>query len=114
MPITLPAPAARFEIAMEDGAKVRVRRYGNATGTRLLITHGNGFAVDVYYPFWQRFLGQYDVVCFDFRNHGQSDRSSVESHTYAQLARDLPSQRRGVAERSSIATYSSERRKIGH
>ena len=89
MPITLPAPTARFDIVMEDGPKVRVRRYGNAAGTRLVVSHGNGFAVDAYYPFWQRFLTAYDVVTFDFRNHGLSDRSSVASHTYAQLARDL-------------------------
>ena len=89
MTITLPVPTARFDIAMQDGAKVRVRRFGNAAGTRLLVTHGNGFAVDAYYPFWQRFLPRYDIVCFDFRNHGHSDRSSVETHTYAQLVRDL-------------------------
>ncbi len=53
------------------------------------VSHGNGFAVDAYVPFWQQFLRDYDVVVFDFRNHGQSDRSGVESHVYAQLARDL-------------------------
>lgn len=89
MPLTLPAPSARFEIAMEDGPKVRLRRYGNPSGTRLLISHGNGFAADAYYPFWQRFLPGYDVVIFDFRNHGHSDRSDVARHVYAQLARDL-------------------------
>jgi len=89
MPFVVPVPAQRFEIAMEDGPKVRLRRYGNPNGTRLLVSHGNGFAVDAYLPFWQQFLADYDVVIFDFRNHGQSDRSSVERHVYAQLARDL-------------------------
>ena len=37
MPLTLPAPTARFDIAMEDGPRVRLRRYGNAKGTRLLV-----------------------------------------------------------------------------
>lgn len=89
MPFTVPAPAARFEIALEDGPKVRLRRYGNPKGTRLLVGHGNGFAVDAYLPFWQQFLADYDVVLVDFRNHGQSDRSAKERHVYAQLARDL-------------------------
>ncbi len=89
MPLTVPEPAQRFEIAMEDGPKVRLRRYGNPKGTRLLVSHGNGFAVDAYLPFWQHYLANYDVVIFDFRNHGQSDRSPVERHVYAQLARDL-------------------------
>ncbi len=89
MPFTVPDPAARFEIAMEDGPKVRLRRYGNPSGTRLVVGHGNGFAVDAYLPFWQQFLADYDVVIVDFRNHGQSDRSAKERHVYAQLARDL-------------------------
>jgi pimeloyl-ACP methyl ester carboxylesterase len=89
MPFTLPAPSARFEIAMEDGPRVRLRRYGNPAGTRLIVAHGNGFAVDAYYPFWQRLLGDYDVVLLDFRNHGQSDRSPTANHNYTQLAHDL-------------------------
>jgi pimeloyl-ACP methyl ester carboxylesterase len=89
MTFTVPTPTARFEIAMEDGPKVRLRRYGNPKGTRLLVSHGNGFAVDAYLPFWEQFVAAYDVVIFDFRNHGQSDRSPVERHVYAQLARDL-------------------------
>ena len=89
MPLTLPAPSARLDIAMDDGRKVLLRRLGNPNATRLLVGHGNGFAVDAYLPFWQQFLANYDVVLVDFRNHGQSDRSGVEHHTYAQLARDL-------------------------
>ena len=89
MLLTLPLPAARFDIAMDDGALVRLRRHGNPKGTRLLVGHGNGFAVDAYMPFWQQFLANHDIVLVDFRNHGQSDRSDVEQHTYAQLARDL-------------------------
>lgn len=96
MQFVVPAPAARFEIPMEDGPVVRLRRYGNPAGTRLLVSHGNGFAVDAYLPFWQRFLADYDVVVFDFRNHGQSDRAPVESHVYAQLARDLDRVAAGV------------------
>ncbi|MGE0628571.1 MAG: alpha/beta hydrolase [Hyphomicrobiaceae bacterium] len=89
MQFEVPTPSSRFDVEMEDGVKVRARRYGNPGGTRLLVAHGNGFAVDAYYPFWERFLAGYDVVIFDFRNHGQSGRSPVEAHTYAQLAHDL-------------------------
>src|SRR5262249_43193373 len=64
MPLTVPVPVARFDIAMEDGPKVYVRRHGNPNGTRLLMSHGNGFAIDAYLPFWQRFLADYDVVIF--------------------------------------------------
>jgi pimeloyl-ACP methyl ester carboxylesterase len=111
MPLTVPAPAARLEIAMEDGPKVRLRRYGNPQGTRLLVGHGNGFAVDAYLPFWERFCADYDVVLVDFRNHGQSDRSAVERHVYAQLARDLDRMADGVeaewGKRTTVAVMHS-------
>lgn len=89
MTLTVPAPDARVMIETEDGPRIRLRRYGNRNGTRLLIGHGNGFAVDAYLPFWQRLLADFDVVVFDMRNHGLSGRSPPEAHTYAQLARDL-------------------------
>lgn len=89
MTLTIPPPDARLMIEMEDGPRVRLRRYGNRNGTRLLLSHGNGFAIDAYLPFWQRLIADYDVVVFDMRNHGLSGRSPVEKHNYAQLARDL-------------------------
>ena len=111
MPLEIPAPSARFEIAMEDGPKVRLRRYGNPNGVRLIVSHGNGFAVDAYLPYWQRLTADYDVVLLDFRNHGQSDRSSTESHTYAQLARDLDRIATGVTaelgKRTTVAVMHS-------
>ena len=106
MPLTVPSPAANIDIVLEDGANVRARRYGNPNGTRLLISHGNGFAVDAYLPFWQRFLADYDVVIFDFRNHGQSDRSPVARHNYAQLARDLDTSPQASKQTSATARQS--------
>jgi pimeloyl-ACP methyl ester carboxylesterase len=56
---------------------------------RLLVTHGNGFAADAYYPYWRHLLSRFDVVVFDFRNHGQNVPVVPANHTYAQLTRDL-------------------------
>jgi pimeloyl-ACP methyl ester carboxylesterase len=53
------------------------------------VTHGNGFASDAYVPFWQLLTPSYDVLVFDFRNHGQNVPAEPANHTYAQLARDL-------------------------
>ena len=49
-----------------------MRRHGNPDGVRLLVTHGNGFAADAYYPYWRHLLSEFDVLVFDFRNHGQN------------------------------------------
>ena len=50
MHFEIPAPHQTFDIPLEDGARIRMRRHGNPDGVRLLVTHGNGFAADAYYP----------------------------------------------------------------
>jgi pimeloyl-ACP methyl ester carboxylesterase len=89
MPLEIPSPSMTFEVALEDGARIRMRRHGNPDGVRLLVTHGNGFAADAYYPYWQSLLSRFDVLVFDFRNHGQNVPVSPSNHNYAQLSRDL-------------------------
>jgi len=89
MQFEIPAPHLSFEVPLEDGARIKMRRHGNPDGVRLLITHGNGFATDAYYPYWQHLLAKFDVLVFDFRNHGQNVPVEPSHHTYAQLSRDL-------------------------
>ena len=89
MRLEVPAPRETFEVPLEDGARIRVRRHGRPGGVRLFISHGNGFAIDGYLPYWQQFLSDYEVLVFDFRNHGQNVPVTPANHTYAQLARDL-------------------------
>jgi len=89
VPIEVPAPSMTFEVPLEDGARIRMRRHGNPEGVRLLVTHGNGFAVDAYYPYWRHLLSKFDVLVFDFRNHGQNVPVVPSNHNYAQLTRDL-------------------------
>jgi pimeloyl-ACP methyl ester carboxylesterase len=72
MSFVVPAPKESFDVDLEDDAKIRVRRHGNPDGMRLTVTHGNGFASDAYLPFWQLLMPNYDVLVFDFRNHGQN------------------------------------------
>ena len=40
-----------------------------------MLSHGNGFAIDGYFNFWSRFLGDFDVVVFDMRSHGRNPRA---------------------------------------
>jgi pimeloyl-ACP methyl ester carboxylesterase len=89
MSFMLPAPSAVFDVALDDGAAIKVRRYGNPAGTRILMSHGNGFAVDAYLPYWRHFIDAFDLVIFDFRNHGQNLPVEPPNHSYAQLVRDL-------------------------
>jgi pimeloyl-ACP methyl ester carboxylesterase len=89
MNFVVPAPSETFDVALVDGASIRVRRHGKRDGVRLTVTHGNGFAADAYLPFWQHLTPNYDVLVFDFRNHGQNIPVEPSQHNYAQLSRDL-------------------------
>lgn len=89
MHFELPVPSTIFDIELDDGAKIRIRRHGFEGGIRLLLSHGNGFAADGYYPYWRYLLKQFDLLIFDFRNHGQNVPVTPANHNYAQLARDL-------------------------
>ena len=89
MQYEIPAPSLVFDVPLEDGANIKMRRHGNPAGVRLLVTHGNGFATDAYYPYWRPLLDRFDVLVFDFRNHGQNEPVTPANHNYAQLSRDL-------------------------
>ena len=89
MTLTIPAPNETFDVSLDDGAKILVRRHGRAAGSRLLISHGNGFAIDAYFPYWRHLLAQFDLVVFDFRNHGRNEPVVPPHHTYEQLSLDL-------------------------
>jgi pimeloyl-ACP methyl ester carboxylesterase len=89
MSFELPTPSEVFEVPLDDGARIRMRRHGNPKGARILISHGNGFAADAYFPYWRHFLDRFDLVVFDFRNHGQNVPVEPSNHTYPQLTHDL-------------------------
>ena len=61
----LPEPSATLHLAMDDGAPIRVVRHGNPSGTRVVLSHGNGFASDSYFPFWRLMLERFDLALFE-------------------------------------------------
>ena len=101
------APVAVLDVTVSDGTVIRVRRHGNPHGSRLILSHGNGFAIDAYYPFWRLFLSDCEVIVYDQRNHGWNAPSEGCRHTQAQMADDLEHIREAL-----IAAY-GERRTAG-
>jgi pimeloyl-ACP methyl ester carboxylesterase len=87
--IRVPDPLTVLDLGMSDDAVVRVRRHGNAAGPRLILSHGNGFAIDAYFPFWRRLLEDCEVFVFDQRNHGWNPRHDADRHTQPQMADDM-------------------------
>jgi pimeloyl-ACP methyl ester carboxylesterase len=74
---------------MEDGAIIRIRQDGNPAGPRLALSHGNGLAIDGYLPFWAPLRKSYELILFDFRNHGQNPLHNFTHHNWPQFIRDL-------------------------
>jgi pimeloyl-ACP methyl ester carboxylesterase len=95
--LKVPAPAAVVDLAMDDGAVVRLRRHGNPAGSRLALSHGNGLAMDAYYPFWRLLLADHDVILFDQRNHGANPPHGLAAHhTWDRIVADNEAIRRGI------------------
>jgi pimeloyl-ACP methyl ester carboxylesterase len=90
---SLPEPLAVIDVAGADGAIIRMRRHGNPRRPRLIVSHGNGFAIDGYFAFWNRFLADFELVLFDARNHGWNAMADPPAnslgHDYAHMAHDL-------------------------
>jgi pimeloyl-ACP methyl ester carboxylesterase len=86
--VMIPEPHAVFETLMEDGATIRIRRYGLAGAPRLVLSHGNGLAIDGYFSFWGRLLDRYDVIVYDFRNHGQNPPHNPADHHWKNFIQD--------------------------
>ena len=88
-PFSIRPPRATTDVALSDGTRTVLRRYGNPDGFRILLSHGNGLAVDLYYPYWSLLLDDFDLVLFDLRNHGWNPVGAFEEHTIPALVRDL-------------------------
>jgi pimeloyl-ACP methyl ester carboxylesterase len=85
----LPAPLKTIDATMEDGAVIRLRQHGQAGTPRLVLSHGNGLAIDGYFPFWNLLRDRYELILFDFRNHGQNPLHDFDHHNWHQFIHDL-------------------------
>ena len=64
--------------SVEDGEIQRGCR--RPYGPRLILSHGNGFCIDAYYPFWSLLTERFDVVLHDLRNHGWNPVGDLRAH----------------------------------
>ncbi len=107
----LPQPSAALDLAMDDSAPIRVLRHGNPSGPRIVLSHGNGFASDAYFPFWRPMLQRFDLVLFDFRNCGRNPFHAAQPHDYRRFAGDNaaihPAIAREWGEKTTIGVFHS-------
>lgn len=102
-----PQPLSLLEVRQEDGSVTTVRRHGNPDGPRVVMSHGNGLAMDLYYPFWSLLCDQFDIFLFDLRNHGWNSVGPRRSHNIPAFIQD---QERVL---EAIDCHYGKKRKIG-
>lgn len=91
MQLMPPSPTGRHPLITEDGAAIELRRYGNPDGVRIFGSHGNGFAIDPYWPFFSHLAEEFDLVLFDLRSHGRNPTHKLDLHHITTFASDLES-----------------------
>ena len=84
----IPAPNSVYAAPMDDGEVIHLRRHGNPNGPRLVLSHGNGLSIDLYYPFWSLLVDDFDIVVYDLRNHGWNSIGDISSHSIPMFIRD--------------------------
>ncbi len=107
----LPDPLSVLEVRHDDGSVTYVRRHGRSGGPRLLLCHGNGLAIDFYYPFWSLLEKEFELVVYDLRNHGWNSVGARAEHNFPNLVRDheqvLDEVRAHFGERPSVGVFHS-------
>ena len=84
----VPDPLSTHEVHVDADTVVTLRRHGNPDGPRLVMSHGNGLAIDLYYPFWSLLAADFDLIMYDLRNHGWNNLSPIDNHNVPTLVRD--------------------------
>ena len=92
----IPKPLAVYEAYAPDGASIILRRHGNPEGPRLVLSHANGLSADSYYPFWSLLCDRFDLVLYDFRNHGWNPVGDLRKHNIPTFVRDNASVVRAI------------------
>ena len=84
----IPEPLSTHDVRVDEDTLITLRQHGNPAGSRLVLSHGNGLAIDMYYPFWSLLADDFDLIVYDLRNHGWNPVGPLESHTLPTLVRD--------------------------
>ena len=84
----IPEPLATLDVPVDSETTITLRRHGNPEGSRLVLSHGNGLAIDLYYPFWTLLADDFDLIVYDLRNHGWNSVSPLHNHTLPTMIQD--------------------------
>ncbi len=80
-----------------DGAEIAVERHSRPGAPRLVLSHGNGFAIGGYRKFWELLALDFELCLFDLRNHGRNPLHRLEFHSLKAMASDHAAVQRAIA-----------------
>jgi pimeloyl-ACP methyl ester carboxylesterase len=98
----IPEPLSTCDVRLDDSTVTTVRRHGNPSGPRMVLSHGNGLAADLYYPFWSLLAGDFDLAVYDVRNHGWNSVGDQRDHNIPTLISDHDIVLDAIAERAQV------------
>ncbi len=84
----IPEPLSVCEVRPDPDTSITLRRHGKPGGPRLVLSHGNGLAADLYFPFWSLLMDDYDLIIHDLRNHGWNKVGAINNHNVPSFVRD--------------------------
>ena len=84
----IPEPLSVCDIGLDDHTATTLRQHGNASGPRLVLSHGSGLAIDLYYPFWSLLADDFELIVYDLRNHGWNSVGAQRDHNVPTLIHD--------------------------
>ena len=84
----VPEPLSVCDVRLDDRTVTTLRQHGKSSGLRLVLSHGNGLAVDLYYPFWSLLADDYELIIYDIRNHGWNTVEKQSDHNIPTLIHD--------------------------
>ncbi len=86
--LEIPEPVSVCDVPLDERTVTTLRRHGNPSGPRLVLTHGNGLAIDLYFPFWSLLADDFDLLIYDLRNHGWNSVGPQREHNIPTLIAD--------------------------
>ena len=84
----VPEPLSQYDVRLDYHTVTTLRQHGNSLGPRLILSHGNGLAIDLYYPFWSLLADDYELIVYDLRNHGWNAVDGPADHNIPTLIHD--------------------------
>ncbi len=87
--LVVPEPTRRVDLRTHDGAIIRLRNYGRPGKRRLVLSHGNGLAINAYLPFWEPLIADHELILFDVRNHAENPLHLASHHTWEHMTQDM-------------------------